>query len=208
MAKKEKTTAIKPLSTFDQVEACYKAKPPTDAQLEALKTALNNDQDTLARIGNLTNTSIQNVIDSLNSPTTGVIVNQYIKTMRRDLNYYHAPKVVQLATDAVILAWLHFHKWEEQYNHYTEGTQTLTQAAFWDRRMAMAQNRYLQALTTLARVQKLARRDPALQVNIAAPGSQQANFTGDYVKGEQVKPAGGVVDADYIEINETGKNEK
>lgn len=174
---------------YDLMEDCYAVKRPAPAQLQALGKALDEDPETLAIVGNLANTNIKQIIESMNSPTTGVIVTRYIHQLRRELDYSHAPLVVQLAADAVIIAWLRLQKWEGYYNEQTGGSQTIPQALFWERRLAAAQSRYLQALTTLARVQKLARRDPALQLNFAAPGSQQVNFAGDYVKGEQVQGA-------------------
>jgi len=202
--------SIKPGNVYDLMDECYAANTPSKAQLKALGKALDEDPKALAEVGNLANTNIKIIIDSMNSPTTAVIVSRYTHHLRRELNYYHAPQVVKMAADAVIIAWLRWQKWEEYYSEQTSG-QTIPLALFWERRLAAAQSRYLQALTTLARVQKLARRDPALQVNIAAPGSQQANFAGDYVKGEQVqgKQLPGkdgnemeAMDAEYTELDE------
>jgi len=44
-----------------------------------------------------------------------------------------------------------------------------------NRRLAASQRRYLRACETLARVRKMVRTTPALQVNIATAGGQQVN---------------------------------
>jgi hypothetical protein len=52
---------------------------------------------------------------------------------------------------------------------------TLTVGAYWDKRLSMAQKRFMRACESLARVRRLSRRIP-LQVNIAAKGAQQINM--------------------------------
>ena len=47
------------------------------------------------------------------------------------------------------------------------------------RRLSAAQRRFLRACESLARVRKLARTTPALQLNIAARGGQQVNVVTD-----------------------------
>ena len=49
----------------------------------------------------------------------------------------------------------------------------------WERRLSAAQRRYLRACESLARVRKLGRTTPALQLNIATHGGQQVNVVTD-----------------------------
>jgi len=56
---------------------------------------------------------------------------------------------------------------------------TIDQAHFLEKRLNAAQWRFLRAVETLARVRKIARRTPPLQVNIATQGGQQVNVAGD-----------------------------
>ena len=52
---------------------------------------------------------------------------------------------------------------------------------------ASTQVRFLRAIETLARVRRLARNTPALQINIAREGGQQVNVQGD-VNGQNATP--------------------
>jgi hypothetical protein len=68
-----------------------------------------------------------------------------------------------------VLCWLHLHYVE---NIYVQGMHELsiTQATFHQRRLSLAQSRYLAAIRTLAQVRRL--QAPNVQVNIA---EQQLN---------------------------------
>ena len=67
---------------------------------------------------------------------------------------------------------------EQQYTGMLyESSISLEKARFWEGRLNAAQRRFLRAMETLARVRKL--KLPPVQVNIAAPGSQQANVMGE-----------------------------
>lgn len=54
---------------------------------------------------------------------------------------------------------------------------TMPVGLFWEKRLTLAQNRFTRACETLARIRKLSRNTPALQVNIATEGGQQVNLT-------------------------------
>jgi hypothetical protein len=54
---------------------------------------------------------------------------------------------------------------------------TLTLGIFEEKRLSAAQRRFAHACETLARVRKLSRHTPALQLNIATSGGQQVNLT-------------------------------
>lgn len=55
----------------------------------------------------------------------------------------------------------------------------LTKAEYWDNLLSSTQARFLRAIETLARVRRLARNTPALQINIAHGGGRQADVQGD-----------------------------
>jgi len=69
-------------------------------------------------------------------------------------------------------------RWQQiEYKYTWQNRQglSLNQAAYWDKSLSAAHARYLKALESLAKIRKLARHDPALQVNIATQGGQQVN---------------------------------
>jgi hypothetical protein len=60
----------------------------------------------------------------------------------------------------------------------------LARAEYWDGLLSSTQARFLRAIETLARVRRLARNTPALQINIANEGGKLVNVHGDVNKGE------------------------
>jgi hypothetical protein len=88
----------------------------------------------------------------------------------------------QMLIEEVLLCWLRLIIWEYKLTELDIEGMTLIKAEFWDKRLSGAQRRYLRACETLARVRRLTRNNPALQVNIAAQDGKQVNIAGDLVK--------------------------
>jgi len=84
--------------------------------------------------------------------------------LRRDLEGPTPSPLERVLVDRVVLCWLHLHLGEGQYaqnmQHYS-----LRQHDVYQRRLSMAQRRYLAAITALAQVRRL--QVPHVQVNIA-----------------------------------------
>lgn len=97
--------------------------------------------------------------------------------MRRDLAGHDAPRLVQLLVENVVTCWLRLQLMEYHYtvNMFSEDGPSMAQGDYWERRLTIAQGRYLRAIDTLARVRRLA---IPVQVNIAAAGGQQVNVAG------------------------------
>lgn len=177
---------------------------PRAADLDAFSLALRNDPETLEELGNLTTTNYLTMVDAMAQPASQEILRAYIPKLKKDLMYKGAPRVVQLAIDGVVLAWLRWQEHESLYTAKTQHNMPIEEAAFWERRLSASQSRYLKAVTTLARVQKLARNDPAFQVNIALEGSQQVNIARNYNGGDQenIDNGGDVIEGE-VKTNQT-----
>lgn len=102
---------------------------------------------------------------------TGQVLIKVLKHMRDELGYQEAPLLERLLIEHIALAWLDLDAVQQHYAKSALQQHALTHGAYWDRRMNSAQQRYLRAVETLARVRRLARVIP-LQVNI---GGQQVN---------------------------------
>jgi len=177
----EKSNSIQAL--FDKC-ATEKAK---ETDLSALDAALEaGGRDKLMRIGNLTRNNIDRILNEFHNPGMALLESKYLKELRSDFGYSNAPPIEKLMIDSINLAWLRWQYFEYIYTEQNKTGMTLEQAAFWEKRMTAAQGRFLKASTTYARIKKLARNDPTLQVNIAAPGGQQVNIAGDYKKEETI----------------------
>ena len=95
--------------------------------------------------------------------------------VRRELGVKDASPMERLLIDHVALCWFRLQTLEQRYSRMMSKSISLSQGQYWERRLNAAQQRYLRACETLARVRKLIRRTPVLQVNIAAKGGQQVN---------------------------------
>ncbi len=102
---------------------------------------------------------------------TGQVLIKVLKHMRDELGYQEAPLLERLLIEHIALAWLDLDAVQQHYAKSALQQHALAHGAYWDRRMNSAQQRYLRAIETLARVRRLARVTP-LQVNI---GGQQVN---------------------------------
>jgi hypothetical protein len=89
--------------------------------------------------------------------------------LTRDLAGPDPTPLERLLVDRIVLCWLHLHYAENIYVQAMHEL-TITQATFHQRRLSLAQSRYLSAIRTLAQVRRL--QVPAVQVNIA---EQQLN---------------------------------
>ncbi len=99
-----------------------------------------------------------------------------VRSLRDDLGYKDATALERPLIEHVALCWLRLQKAELSYSRILAGEPSFAQVAYWERRLTMAQTRYLRASESLARVRRLAqpRRQP-LQLNI---GGQQVNIAG------------------------------
>ncbi len=103
-----------------------------------------------------------------------------VASLRDELGYRAAPALEKLLIEDIVLAWLH-KQWLE-YQLVTmmgKGEIRMSVVNFWERRLSVAENRYLSACQALAKVRRLASRVPALQVNIATDHGQQVNVAGN-----------------------------
>jgi hypothetical protein len=90
-------------------------------------------------------------------------------TLTRELAGTNPTPLERLLVDRIVLCWLHLHYAENIYVQAMHEL-TITQATYHQRRLSLAQSRYLSAIRTLAQVRRL--QVPAVQINVA---EQQLN---------------------------------
>lgn len=98
-----------------------------------------------------------------------------LQTLKKELGSDGAPILEQLLIQQAALCWLKLNLMELSYSSVMKQSITLTLGIYWEKRLTAAQRRFTRACETLARVRKLSRNTPALQVNIAAGGGKQVN---------------------------------
>jgi len=104
-----------------------------------------------------------------------IAIEEYTVTVREEFGYHDAPIMEKLLIENIVIAWLRMY-WLEYQLVLRMGQQQINYASteFWERRLTMAQKRYLRACETLAKIRKMA--VPAFQLNI---GDKQINVAGD-----------------------------
>ena len=100
---------------------------------------------------------------------------QRLQTLKKDLGYEDAPLLEQLLIQQTALCWLKLTLVELGYSNTMTQSITLTLGIYWEKRLTAAQRRFTRACETLARVRRLSRNTPVLQLNLATSGGQQVN---------------------------------
>lgn len=98
-----------------------------------------------------------------------------IDKIKEDLGYAVSPPLEKMLITQVTLCWLRLNMLEQTHWIKTWESHSTETGLYWDRRLLTAQRRFMRACETLARVRKLSRNTPALQLNIATDGGQQVN---------------------------------
>jgi hypothetical protein len=98
-----------------------------------------------------------------------------VEKLKEDLGYAGAPPLEKMLINQVALCWLRLNMLERTHWIKTYENHSTETGLYWDRRLLTAQRRFTRACESLARIRKLSRNTPALQVNIATEGGQQVN---------------------------------
>lgn len=156
-------------------------KKPDPAAVAEFAQALK-DKPELARImANVSGWVQKGIIQNLGQAPRSVemALAQRPAQLRAELGYNEATPLERLLIDHVVTCWLRQQDTELRYTRMmTNGDTTLAQGDYWERRLSGAQRRYLRAVETLAKVRRLLRLPPVMQVNIAGEGGQQVNVAG------------------------------
>jgi len=153
---------------------------PSPADIQALRQMLH-DHPSLWRVcGDLASAAALTIINRLGTyPHITESLKFGWNAMKNELGYPAAPPLERLLIEQVVLCWLQTYIIEGEYAAVMAKSIDLDTADYWERRLSAAQHRYLRACQSLARIRKLARTTPALQVNIATHGGQQLNLLAD-----------------------------
>lgn len=100
--------------------------------------------------------------------------------LKKELGYDYAPDIERLLIDQIMMARIRVVYVENLYNQIVVNeSHSQESGRYWEAMLSKTQNRFLRAVESLARVRKLARSTPALQINIAGSGGQQVNVQGE-----------------------------
>ena len=120
------------------------------------------------------------VIEAVTDEISRKTIQTEVQVLYQQLGYHRSSELERLLIDHVVTARIRLIYAERMVNvHMIRAQVRIGEAIFWDRLMTTAHARYLRAMETLARVRRLSRSGPLLQVNIANAGSQQMNVQGE-----------------------------
>lgn len=106
--------------------------------------------------------------------------------LKRDLGYTQAPQLERMLIDHILTLRLQLLHAEKRYNNtVVNSSAPVAAAAYQDKHLSACQTRYLKAVEMLAKVRRLAKPTPSLQINIAQDGGKQVNVQGE-VGGQRV----------------------
>ena len=95
-----------------------------------------------------------------------------------EMHYTRATPMERLLIDQILTAKVHLIYAERVFGEKVAVQCTLADLNYWQNFLASAQRRYIRAIESLARVQRLARNTPLLQVNIANMGMKETSVQG------------------------------
>jgi hypothetical protein len=132
-----------------------------------------------------TQTIRNHLIGKMSSGASQAFMLAEMDRLKQDFEYTASPPLEQLLIDHILTLRLRLLHSEMMYNDTVlDKPVTFAMGAYRDKLLTTAQTRYLKAVETLAKVRRLARNTPALQINIAQDGGKQINVQGE-VGGEK-----------------------
>jgi hypothetical protein len=166
----------------DLVGRCY-LENPDKKDLRELRKYLAENLELYKIVFDMSEALRMKLTENLVEQEAGQLaIKANIEKIHLEMKYDIAPMLEKLLIDNVINCWLRLNWLEFQLAGQMNRDRVSTSyIEYWEKRLSATQRRYLRACETLARVRKLTRNTPMLQVNIASEGGQQVNVAGDLV---------------------------
>lgn len=153
---------------------------PTNEDRAALAAAFDKYPDLALVVGNLARRLRKSRVHTL-VRLSHFLQESVIRTMDKiegELGYDQAPMASKLLIEQVLASWADLATVQSLHDSRLAGSHSSSDGEYWDKRLTRAQARYMRALETLAKVNRLSKVVPPVQVNIATQGGQQINMAG------------------------------
>jgi hypothetical protein len=158
---------------------------PSPADVQALRVMLHDHPGLWRVCGDLAQIAAATLIKQLKAlPHVAESLKCGWTAMKDDLGYSVAPPLERLLIEEVVLCSMHMNLVAAGYSVIMGESISQSSVDHWERRLSAAQSRFVRAIESLARIRKLARTTPALQLNVAAYGGQQVNVVTDQSESE------------------------
>jgi hypothetical protein len=158
----------------DLIHRAYSKGDPKD--LDELEKKLKHMPELYKAVFDVEELNRLRLVDSFSdseASALGLMANaRYIAD---ELKYNDSPMLERLLIDNLINCFFRMQYCDLHLSGNQEMGASHSVLEFWEKRLSVAQQRYLRAIEVLARVRNLVRSNPALQVNMAFDGGQQIN---------------------------------
>lgn len=170
---------------MDLWRRCEKDKPKAE-DLQAFRQMLKDTPGLWRVAGDLGRLSRNAIIRQFKvQATTFESLEHGMEELAADLGRAKATALEKLLIDQVVTSWLHLSVIQLRYTSAHTESIALPLSEYLERRLTLAQRRFLRTIEALARVRRLLRPKAAVQVNI---GAQQVNVAGDVTPTKTEKP--------------------
>lgn len=139
---------------------------PKPEDVTALRRFLFEHPEKAKYIGDMSLQAEVQLMEQIFSNNKGaeVATTEVLRKMSEELGFDTAPAIEKPLIHHVCLCWLRLQFCELKYTQGTVGGCSLEQGAYWEKKLAANQRRYLRAVETLARIRKL---NITVQINMA-----------------------------------------
>jgi hypothetical protein len=147
----------KQVSDFSSlVERTNKANPK-EKDMRELKQYFDNDPSIALQVGNVNKTIFDSILETMagESEFGRETIRRYIKNMKSELGYHNSTFVEKMLIDEVVMHWLRLQSMDHDHKIVTYGQHRFAEGLYHDKRLHLAQARYLKAIETLAKVRKM-----------------------------------------------------
>lgn len=170
------------ISRFMELEAATRKKKPKEEDIIALRNELEKRPELVRQLGDLALLAQRSLLrNEAESEYSKEVVEAGLNLKRKELGYEESSEMEKMLIEAVLLAWMRLNICEKRYSNRIANKLSFKEAEFLEKRMNHSQMRFLRAVEKLAKVRSLLKNDPKLQINIANPGGQQINLSGDLI---------------------------
>lgn len=149
---------------------------PKQADVDALNKILDDRPDVWKSVGEIAVNTQISIIDYhfSNSPIVKESIKRQLKAMRDNLGWNEASELEKLLIRQVCLCWLNVHITEVRRHDTIRGQHSMREGLYWEKALLAAQKRYLKAVETLGRMQKIVTQTKEIQARADDAKASQA----------------------------------
>jgi hypothetical protein len=174
-------SAVGDVEKFEKLRALVKQthkENPKPEDVAALRKLFNEHPDFWRGVGDMAKRTLDHLCRTYYQKSAYVqeCVMRRVEEMREHLGYSQSSSLERLLIEQILVCYVNLYVLEINSSGKLCESHSSETGLYWDRRLTGAQRRFTRACETLARVRKLMRYAPGLQVNIATEGGQQVNM--------------------------------